>query len=281
MKRSFQLIGLIAALVTWLTPQALHADPPDIIGSYRFAPLVSTIVPLRNSDFELNVYGTFDFIRGWDYRDDPPSIVRYADFDNVRAWAQNPFSAAPPLDVDAIFNLSGLKGEQLPVASIFDVFRFDGKNFAGDPVEIFVSVLGRWLYLRGQTESVDHPGAGWRINALARQRPFADFDEDGVVDAADLKAWTERAGGWTGMNDADGDDFQTGADFLYWQQQLGEAPPEPAEFDAAINVAVAWSATSIPEPTTFVLLGAAVLAAAVRGVHQRSSGNPPISETQG
>ena len=170
MKPSLQLISSIVAFATWLSPQRLCADPPDIIGSYRFAPRVSTIAPIGHPDNELNVYGTFDFIRGWDYRGDPPSvsIVHYADFENVRAWAQNPFSLAPPLDVDGIFNLSGLEGVQLPTASIFDVYKFDGKNHDGDKVELFVSVLGRWLYLRGHTEFVDHPDLGWRMNALAR-----------------------------------------------------------------------------------------------------------------
>jgi hypothetical protein len=99
------------------------------------------------------------------------------------------------------------------------------------------------------------------MNAFARQLPFADFDEDGDVDAEDLSAWTERAGLWTGMNDADGDDFQTGADFLYWQQQLGEAPPDPADFEAAINAALAASASAIPEPTSLTLLVAGMLLA--------------------
>jgi hypothetical protein len=261
MKQSLQLICSIVAFATWLPPQELCADPPDIIGSYRFAPRVSAIAPVGYPDRELNVYGTFDFIRGWEYRDDPPSINRYADFENVQAWAQNPLSLAPPLDVDAIFNLSGLEGVALPSASIFEVFKFDGKNHHGDQVEIFASVLGRWLYLRGHTEVVDHPGQGWRMNALARQRPFADFDEDGDVDAEDLTAWTERAGVWSGMNDADGDDFQTGADFLYWQRHLGETPPNPADFEAAINAALASSTAAVPEPAALTLLGAALLLA--------------------
>ena len=262
MKQSLRLISSIVAFAMGLSAQALCADPPDLIGSYRFAPRVSTIAPISNPDNELNVYGTFDFIRGWEYRGDPPvSIVHYADFENVRAWAHNPWSLAPPLSVDAIFNLSGLDGVQLPTASIFDVYKFDGKNNDGDKVEVFVSVLGRWLYLRGHTEFVDHPDLGWRMNAFAHERPFADFDEDGDVDAEDLTAWTERVGTWTGLNDADGDDFQTGADFLYWQQQLGETPPSPAEFDAAINSALAASATAIPEPATLTLLAGAVLLA--------------------
>jgi hypothetical protein len=260
MKRCFQFIGIVA-ITTWLSPQRLCADPPDIIGSYRFAPKVSTISPIGNPDNELNVYGTFDFIRGWDYRGDPPPIVRNADFENVRAWAQNPWSLAPSLSVDGIFNLSGLAGVELPTASIFEVYKFDGKNLDGDQVELFVSVLGRWLYLRGHTEFVERPDRGWRMNALARQRPFADFDEDGDVDGQDLTAWNERAGLWVGMNDADGDDFQTGADFLYWQQQLGETPPDPADFDAAIKAALAASASAVPEPATLTLFAMAVLLA--------------------
>ena len=261
MKRSLQLISSIVAFVAWLSPQAVFADPPDILGTYRFAPRISAIFQSGNPDYPLNVYGTFDFIRGWEYSGDPPSIFTYADFENVRAWAHNPLSLAPSLSLDAIFNLSGLKGEQLPTASIFDVYKFAGKNNAGDNVEFFVSVLGRWLYLRGHTEFVAHPDQGWRMNAFARQRPFADLDEDGDVDADDLTAWRDRAGTWVGMNDADGDDFQTATDFLYWQQQVGETAPNPADFDAAINAALAGSGTAIPEPATLALVAAAVLLA--------------------
>jgi hypothetical protein len=266
MKRTIQLIIAITTVAAWLSPQRLHADPPDITGSYRFAPLISTIHPIGSPDYELNVYGTFDFTRGWEYLGHPPSIVHYADFENVHAWAQNPLSLAPAISVDGIFNLSGLKGVELPTASIFEVYKFEGKNHQGDDVELFASVLGHWLYLRGHTEFVDRPDHGWQMNAFARQRPFADFDEDGDVDAEDLAAWTERAGTWTGMNDADGDDLQTGADFLHWQQQVGETPPTPADFEAAINAAIASSATAIPEPRTLTLLAAAAaaLAAACR-----------------
>jgi hypothetical protein len=263
MKTFSQLVIAIVAVATWCLPQGLRADPPDIIGSYRFAPRISTIAPIGHPDNGLNVYGTFDFIRGWDYPADPPSIVHYADFENVRAWAQNPFSLAPPLSVDAIFNLSGLRGVELPTASIFEVYKFDGKNIEGDSVELFVSVLGRWLYLRGETTFEDRPDLGWRINAFARQRPFADFDEDGDVDGDDLTAWKERAGVWVGMNDADGDNFQTGVDFLYWQQQLGETSPNPADFNAAISAAVAASVTAIPEPRSLMLIAVTLLLASV------------------
>ena len=264
MKQSFQPIGLIVAFCASLWPLGLHADPPEFTGSYRFAPRLSTIDPIRHPDYpgdELNVYGTFDFLRGREYRDPPGAIVHYADFENVHAWAHNPLSLAPSLGLDGIFNLSGLDGVELPTMSIFQVYKFDGKNLSGDRVELFVSVLGRWLYLRGHTEFRDRPDQGWRMNAFARQRPFADFDEDGDVDAEDLAAWKDRSGVWFGMNDADGDDFQTGADFLHWQRQLGETPPNAAAFDAAISAALAASAAAVPEPATLTLLAAAALLA--------------------
>ncbi|HEX6963342.1 MAG TPA: hypothetical protein VF175_15855 [Lacipirellula sp.] len=263
MNRRLQLLTAItafAALATLLSSQPLRADPPDVIASYRFAPQISRIHLLGNPGHELNVYGTFDFTRGWEYHNNPPSIARYADFENVHAWAHNPLSLAPSLSVDAIFNLSGLKGVELPAASIFEVYKFAGKNHEGDDVEFFASVLGPWLYLRGQSTFANHPDHGWQMNAFARQRPFADFDEDGDVDAEDLAAWTERAGVWTGMNDANGDNFQTGADLLHWQQQLGETPPAAAAFEAAINAATASSATAIPEPHALTLLAAAAAA---------------------
>jgi hypothetical protein len=254
MKRSSQVLvvrAVIASLL-WLTPQILRADPPDIIGTYRFAPLRSTLVAIGNPDYELNIYGTFDFIRGWEYRSDPPpvSLVHYADFENVFAWAQNPLSLAPPLSLDGIFNLSGLIGEQLPTASIFDVYKFDGKNLRGDQVEVFVSVLGPWLYLRGETTFHDNADFGWQMNALARKRPFADFDEDGDVDGNDLALWQDRAGTWIGMNDANGDDFLTGTDFLLWQRQFGETPPDVATLNAAIDGALTASLSVAPEPAT-------------------------------
>src|SRR5687767_4263187 len=107
-----------------LSPLGLRADPPEFTGSYRFAPRLSTIDRIRHPDFsgdELNVYGTFDFLRGREYRDPPGSIVHYAKFENVHAWAHNPLSLAPSIGLDGIFNLSGLDGVELPTMSIFQV----------------------------------------------------------------------------------------------------------------------------------------------------------------
>ncbi len=69
----------------------------------------------------------------------------------------------------------------------------------------------------------------------------ADFDEDGVVDAADLAQW-QGDFGVNALSDADADGDSDGDDFLAWQRQLGS--PAPA---AAANAPV-------PEPATLLLV---------------------------
>jgi T5SS/PEP-CTERM-associated repeat protein len=83
----------------------------------------------------------------------------------------------------------------------------------------------------------------------------ADFDENGIVNGADLANWKTgfgTAAAATHMQgDADFDGDVDGADFLTWQLQLGSAP------------AIAATAT-VPEPTSCLLLVAAfVLFAAI------------------
>jgi T5SS/PEP-CTERM-associated repeat protein len=60
----------------------------------------------------------------------------------------------------------------------------------------------------------------------------ADFDENGLVDGADLTKWKAGFGTSAGathmQGNADGDQDVDGADFLAWQRQVGAAPPADA-----------------------------------------------------
>jgi hypothetical protein len=83
----------------------------------------------------------------------------------------------------------------------------------------------------------------------------ADFNEDGVVDGADLDAWAGGFGLAMGaaksQGDEDNDDDVDGADFLAWQRQFGTgesavagnaAVPEPGALGLLGMGAIAWGA---------------------------------------
>jgi hypothetical protein len=79
----------------------------------------------------------------------------------------------------------------------------------------------------------------------------ADFNENGLVNGADLPNWRTGYGtspGATHMQgDADGDGDVDGRDFLIWQRQFGSAIP------LVSNIA------AVPEPNTFLLLTLALV----------------------
>ena len=134
------------------------------------------------------------------------------------------------------------------------------------------AVLGRWMYLRGGTtpppNSADFFTYG--IRAVARQRPAADFNMDGFIDRVDLQRWTSRFNSLTSdavdLADANGDFVVDGADFLAWQQQLGDAAPDFSGVDSMLSAILASSssATTVPEPASGVLTLLMLAAAACR-----------------
>jgi hypothetical protein len=98
---------------------------------------------------------------------------------------------------------------------------------------------------------------GWSLTAPP-PLPYlpADFNDDGLVNAADLTIW-KGAFGVNANGDANGDNATNGADFLVWQRQFGKTPAVAAADPAA---------QAVPEPSAAVLsvIASMLLAAARR-----------------
>jgi hypothetical protein len=93
-------------------------------------------------------------------------------------------------------------------------------------------------------------------NIRAIGRP-GDFDQNGMVNGADLARW--KTSFHVNANaDADGDGDSDGADFLIWQQNLGAGTAAPA---------------SVPEPSTAAMLALATVALRRRIIEPRKARN--------
>jgi hypothetical protein len=244
------VVGSVLSLVWGLSISSALAEQSTAVRSYRFLPRHSTLTLsrpwLEAPDVPLRVFGTFDLAFS-------PAVGeswgQLAQFENVRAWAFNPLSGAPPLNLDGVLNLSGLKGRQLPVLAPFDVFQFEGQTADGSAVNLFADVIGSWLNLDGGTtpphDEKNHPI--YELRSQARELPYADFNDDGVVSGDDLAQWTSGFGATVGdgsdaavLGDADGDLVVDGNDFLAWQRQLGTLGQS--------------AASAVPEPSSVLLL---------------------------
>jgi O-glycosyl hydrolase len=169
--------------------------------------------------------------------DDRIKATAYSDNDKLVIVAIN--SGATTLDVT--FGLSGL----LPAEAVNAVRTSQTENWASLP-SITLDQSGFIASLPGNS-----------ITTFVAAFPaFADFNDDGTVDADDLSQWRLGFGaaGAAGQNqgDANGDMKVDGADFLAWQRQLGPvstavavgaAAPEPAGWALAKSwIAFAWVA---------------------------------------
>ncbi len=134
---------------------------------------------------------------------------------------------------------------------------------AGDSIP-FLSSLGG---VGGTFDLLDLPELGshleWLLNPdgntiflLVNSTLEADFNNDGLVDTADLALWQTGFGtaGGAGRTDgdADGDLDSDGADFLVWQQQFG------------LTAGPLATSVGVPEPSSLVLLFGWVACALIR-----------------
>jgi uncharacterized protein (TIGR03382 family) len=270
-RRALFVVGMSLWFAVAAGPARGQSEIPDLVRHFQLISRLSTVLEtggFAGVDNKYRVLGAYDFIT--------TSAPGNADakFAGVDAWGTliTPFpSPAIVLDVDRAFNLSGLKGHQLPVAAPFDVFAFEGATDDGSSVRLMAAVFGRWMYLRGGTTPQNSADVfKYDMRAVARQRPAADFNLDGLIDRDDLELWKSRFNSATAdavdFADANGDFVVDGADFLAWQQQVGDAAPDFSGADAMLSVMLANSASAaaVPEPATATLALLSLAAAALR-----------------
>lgn len=250
------LAGLSLAIAVCSLPSVASAqDPAQILDHYRLLPRHSTLEQtggIAGFNFKYRLIGEYDLLHraAWDSP---------AKFKNAEIWGSQ-ISDQPVIamviDVDQILNLEGLTGQRLPVAAPFDVYQFKGNTSDGSSVSLLASVIGPWMYLRGGTQPP--PGSAdyftYRLQALARSTPFADFNDDGVVDGADFVMHRNSAG-----TPASG--LATGAGIAEWRQQFGESVPDLGAMDMMLSAAMG-SGGAVPEPASwvFVLICSAISA---------------------
>jgi hypothetical protein len=173
-------------------------------------------------------------------------------------------------DVDELLNLEELHGRQLPTMGPYTTYEFRGKLDDGSTIKLAAAKFGPWMYVRGA--STPPPGGAdffeYQLRMVARSQPFADLNEDGVVDAADYTLLRDSpAGGAAGS-----DSIAAGADFDLWKQQFGESVPDISEFDAMFDATAggaSLAASAAPEPSALVLL--LVGSATAIGVRRRNA----------
>lgn len=282
MRRGTLFLPLLVPVILLLVLPTLEvlAQRPDLLREYRFHPWRSTLDVsggLAGVHVKANIFGNYGFVTGVEQSPlavYPPILIPFAKFVDVQAKAVNSTGTVPDsFDLDKTLNLSGLRGEPLPVyfpavMPNIEVYKFTGRDGQGAPMKLYSLVVGRWMYLRG----ANSPGCcdlfNYEIKALARQMPFADLNADDAVDQQDLGLILGNYGsgpaaltdGTLVPGDVDGNGHVNGLDLLAWQRERGESTP-PLDFDALLNSILASlpELKAVPEPGTWLLLATAMV----------------------
>jgi hypothetical protein len=273
MKRLF-FSCLVGMLAIGGFDRLAEAEHPEFLRHYHIVPRLSTLGitgGLAGVHERYRLIGEYDLHTGFHH--EPIGIHHdttggsFASFENAEVWgsiiSDHP-TIAIVLDVDERLNLEGLKGEQLPVAAPFDVYKFTGQTRDGSDLTLFASLIGHWMYVRGQSSP---PEGGsdyfdYQLRMVARSRPFADHNDDGVVNAADYALTRDRMA-----------NSLLGSELSDWRSQFGELRPDFSEADAFMSAALGSSATAmpVPEPGSIALVVVcATLLAGARVVRRRT-----------
>ena len=268
MKRlHFACLVLISIALGSVVSSSPAQTPADLLDHYKLLPRLSTLHQsggIAGFDLDYRLLGKYDFRHGvgWTAR---------ASFENAEIWGSIISDGPTPayvIDVDQVLNLEGLKGEALPVAAPFDVFKFTGETQDGSSVSLFAAVIGPWMYLHGGTR----PPAGsadyfqYDVKWVARSRPFADFNDDGVVDAGDYTILRDSGRMSGGSGATDSIDVTAGAGYAEWTEQFGERVPDFVAVDAMMSAAAGSgsAAAAVPEPSSAIVAAIGVFIASCR-----------------
>jgi hypothetical protein len=269
------------AIALYISPTL--AQPPDFLRDYRFVPSHSDVHVSGGSshyNMDLSIAGRFGLVTGYDYEVSPtahiPTLVPHAEFVDVRAILFNPLSAAPvPVpgwDLDKTLNLRGLAG----TFSDPSVLHFSGVDGQGIPIRLDAALRGPLLHLTGMnslppTCVTCTQYVGYKVDALAVMRPYADFNLDGVIDNADYSIWRTNIGTQSDASfeqgDANGDGVVDASDYVVWRHTLGPATNLAVFADSGL------AEGRVPEPATLGLTfaGALFLILRLGGRFRRSS----------
>jgi hypothetical protein len=129
------------------------AQGPSVVDHYRLIPRQSTLHQsggFAGFDLDYRLLGDYGFARSTS-----STTTAGAKFVKPEIWGSLISDGPTPayvIDVDEILNLTRLQGKLLPVASPFDVYQFQGHASDGSSVNLYASLLGPWMYLRGATQ---------------------------------------------------------------------------------------------------------------------------------
>jgi hypothetical protein len=268
---SFGRAVKMLALAAILSQSAAAA--PDILRDYRFIPSHSSVHVtggFAGVDWDLAIAGRFGLVTGYENSDSPLPVLRpYARFVDVNAILYNPLSLAPrPVpgwDLDDTLNLSGLDGT-FRLGEPERLF-FEGVDGQGAPIRLQAVMRDPLIRIVGANNPNCDGCAdffGYEIDAVGIMRKRADFNADGVVDAADFIAWRTLAPSSV-MSD-NGEVIEIGpAEYLdLWRAEFGQVTSGDIG-----SAAASFSAAAAPEPQALAQVLAAGLLLGSRRARSR------------